>query len=70
MNRISHEPRIAVGKSASLHAAYDPAKCPDKHTGMIRTVDCCGQKDDQDVLECSDCGFQFTARCNYDDDTA
>lgn len=71
----SHEPRV-VGEH-SLHANYDPEKCPKTTTvaavrrercGFARCVDCCGQKEDTDIDECSKCGLQRAVSCYFDEE--
>lgn len=67
--------RIVGGHS--LHAAFDPAKCPREgvqqhiegiRCGPWRTVDCCGVVDEHDIVECSRCGKQWTVPCSFDED--
>ena len=65
--------RIVGG--CSLHAEYDPSKCPkvtpglkDQRCGLARCVDCCKETPDMDVIECSRCGQQRTVACTFDDD--
>lgn len=57
--------RIA-GKS-SLHAEEKPELCPDGHHETWRVV-LCDYKNDTDVIECSRCGQQKEATCNFDDE--
>lgn len=66
----------------SLHAEYDPSKCPRnpggpwpfaQQCGEWRVVDCRSGGagyDDIDTLECSRCGKQITTPCTFDDDYA
>lgn len=72
---ISYEPRITGG--SSIHPTYDPEKCPKTTTvesvkrercGSARCVDCCGQKEDNDIDECSKCGFQRMVSCYFDEE--
>lgn len=70
----SHEPRVRGG--CSLFAAFDPALCPREtpalpgfdRCGFERVVDCCGQVDEHDVVECSRCGRQKLVACTFDED--
>ena len=51
-----------VATNHSLHAAE---KDIGPHTCHWRTIECDGETD---VVECSKCGKQRTAPCNFDDD--
>lgn len=68
----SHEPRVRGG--FSLHATYDPSKCPRENPaikgscGVARCVDCCKQLDDHDIDECSTCGRQSMVACYFDEE--
>ena len=69
----SHTPRITGG--SSLHKYYDKEKCPKENPklksercGIARCVDCCGQKNDYDIDECSKCGKQRIVPCYFDEE--
>ena len=69
---LSHEPRIH--SKSSVHERHNPQLCPKANKrlegtcGIMRCVDCCGQTDEKDVLECSRCGLQCVAPCKFDED--
>jgi len=52
----------------SLHDAHKPELCKHDSKCFWRCVDCCGVKDDRDIVECSTCGQQKSVRCNFDED--
>jgi hypothetical protein len=52
--------------SCSLFESEQPEKCPENKHGHWRTIVC--DSDVADVIECSRCGKQRTASCNFNDD--
>lgn len=75
MVSTTHTPRITGG--CSLHAEFDPQKCPKDNPalagepcGHARCVDCCKQTPDKDIDECSRCGRQRQVACYFDDEMA
>lgn len=58
--------RIVGGHS--LHETEKPELCPNGYHDHWRVVDCCGQEDDRDIIECSRCGQQRNAACSFDED--
>lgn len=62
------EGRIVGGHS--LHPAHNPQLCKRgiEKCGHWRTVDCCRVEEDRDIIECSKCGEQRSAKCNFDDE--
>lgn len=53
-----------VGRS-SLHAEENPAMCPNYAHASWRVVRC---DNDTDTIECSCCGQQREAACNFDEE--
>ena len=52
----------------SLHETEKPELCPNGNHEQWRVVDCCGQEDDRDIIECSRCGRQQSCACSFDED--
>lgn len=66
--RIPSDERLRKGareeRAYTLHERETPGLCPGWNHSM-RTVECDG---DRDVVECSVCGAQRSAKCNFDEE--
>ena len=60
---------MRIKNETSLHDEEKPNLCLSGHS-MWRTVECCGPNSgpDTDIIECSRCGQQRKASCNFDED--
>ena len=61
---------VRLGRRAvtetSMHTRHEPDKCPGFNHSW-RVIAC---NDVEDVVECSHCGRQKLARCNFDEEFA